>query len=183
MNNTILAQWMDAHDYRITEGWQYQWQCYGANAQGMDSQHGTVIFDRATQTVYEMTVDDPASQRVYRWINPNVVQAHHDEARSRSVDLTTAYDQVRYTDLETVSDYMTKAAAIVRGQPYDDRIEVELNLPDHEMLQLMTLAHQRDITFNQLVEEALQQAIDEYNRDPEGARQRAQRWKDEKGIL
>jgi hypothetical protein len=40
----------------------------------------------------------------------------------------------------------------------------------------MKLAHERDMTFNQLVEEALRTAIEEHKRDPEGMKQRATDW-------
>jgi hypothetical protein len=41
----------------------------------------------------------------------------------------------------------------------------------------MKLAHERDMTFNQFVEEALRQAIEDHKRDPEGMKQRAQDFK------
>jgi hypothetical protein len=41
----------------------------------------------------------------------------------------------------------------------------------------MKLAHERDMTFNQFVEEALREAIEDYKRDPEGMKSKADRWK------
>jgi predicted HicB family RNase H-like nuclease len=37
---------------------------------------------------------------------------------------------------------------------------VPIELPDDELFQLMRMAHERDITLNQLVEEALRLAIE-----------------------
>jgi hypothetical protein len=39
---------------------------------------------------------------------------------------------------------------------------VEINIDDTELFELMKLAHVKDITFNKLVEELLQQYIDSY---------------------
>jgi hypothetical protein len=51
------------------------------------------------------------------------------------------------------------SGAIVTGQNYDTRIEVPLEMSDDEMLRLMTMAHEQDITLNQLVEQILTVAI------------------------
>jgi len=66
--------------------------------------------------------------------------------------------------------------SIKAGEDYDTRVSVPINFTDEELLKYMKLAHERDITFNQLVEEALREAIEEHKRDPEGAKARAQQW-------
>jgi hypothetical protein len=43
----------------------------------------------------------------------------------------------------------------------DNRAVIDVEFTDEELLQYMKLAHELDITFNQLVEQALQQLIDE----------------------
>jgi hypothetical protein len=42
----------------------------------------------------------------------------------------------------------------------DNRSTIEIDLTDEEFLQVARLAHERDITFNQMVEYILQQEID-----------------------
>ena len=42
----------------------------------------------------------------------------------------------------------------------DGRSEVEIDLTDEEFLQLARMAHERDITFNQMVELILSEAIE-----------------------
>ena len=71
-----MKEWMDLVDYRITEGSDYGWQCYGSNAYMMDSWNGeqdghsfTVIFDTKDQTVYEVQAHDYVHNRAYRMIN------------------------------------------------------------------------------------------------------------------
>jgi hypothetical protein len=47
----------------------------------------------------------------------------------------------------------------------------------------MKLAHERDMTFNEFIEEALRAAIDDYHRDPEGAKSKAAQWKAQHDLL
>jgi hypothetical protein len=46
----------------------------------------------------------------------------------------------------------------------------------------MKLAHERDMKFNDFVEQALREAIEEHKRDPEGMKAKAERWKAENDI-
>jgi hypothetical protein len=76
-----LKEWMELVDYRITEGSDYGWQCYGHDVHMMDSWNGeqdghsfTVVFDTKTQTVYEVQAHDYVRNRAYRLINPDFIQ-------------------------------------------------------------------------------------------------------------
>ena len=44
----------------------------------------------------------------------------------------------------------------------DNRVEIELNLDEHEIYQLAMEAHKRDITLNKMVESILQEVVDKY---------------------
>lgn len=158
---------MEVVDYRITEGSQYMWKCYGSDAYRLDSWNGdhdghsvSIVFDTKTQEFYEVSVYDYKNQRAYRLINPNYKFAHDDEASSRGVDLNQAWDDVNYTDLDIAEDFLEKAEAIVNGQPYDERVMIELDLPENLMLKLYELAHKQDITLNQLVENIIKFEIE-----------------------
>jgi predicted HicB family RNase H-like nuclease len=48
-------------------------------------------------------------------------------------------------------------------EPADGRATVEVDLEDHEWYQLMRMAHERDITLNQLVEQILRDFIQEHH--------------------
>jgi hypothetical protein len=82
------------------------------------------------------------------------------ESLERDCPIIFAWDAVKFTDLETADDFITKASAIVSGIDYDTRVCVPVDLDDHELLKLMTIAHERDITLNQLVEEILVDVVD-----------------------
>ena len=178
-----LKEWMEVVGYRITEGGDFQWSCFGHNAYSLDSWNGeqdghsfTIIFDTKTQEVYEVQAHDYVHQRAYRLINPVYAKQFHEEAKNRSVLENQAWDDVEYVDLEVEEDWIQKAEAIVAGEDYDTRVSVPVDFTDEELLKYMKLAHERDMTFNQFVEEALRAAIDAAKLDPEGARARAQQW-------
>jgi macrodomain Ter protein organizer (MatP/YcbG family) len=48
-------------------------------------------------------------------------------------------------------------------QPLDGRATVEIDLDREEWYQLMMMAHERDITLNQMVEQLLREAIAHYD--------------------
>ena len=184
-----LKEWMEIVQYRITEGSDLHWSCYGHNVYCLDSWNGeqdghsfSIIFDTKTQEVYEVQAHDYVHQRAYRLINPAYAEQYRKEAKSRNVLENQAWDDVEYVDLEVDDDFIQKCLAIREGEDYDTRVSVPVDFTDEELLKYMKLAHERDMTFNQLVEEALREAIEEHKRDPEGAKARADRWKAEHDI-
>ena len=162
-----LKEWMEIVDYRITEGSDYCWHCYGNDVHMLDSWNGeqdghsfTVIFDTKTQVVYEVQAHDYVHNRAYRMINPDFQKKNKKEAKRRDIDKNNAWDDVDYVDLEVDDDFIQKCLAIKAGEDYDTRVSVPMDFSDEELFQYMKLAHEQDITFNQLVERALREAID-----------------------
>ncbi len=168
-----LKQFMETVDYRITEGSDYQWQCFGPNAYCLDSWNGdqdghtiSIIFDTRDQTVYQVMAYDYNLGRAYRMTNPDFKESFDQECQDRDIlDMAwedDAGEPIKYVDLEVEEDFLQKAQAIVVGDDYDTRVQIAVDLPDDVLFQMMKLAHDRDITFNQLVEIALQEAIDQH---------------------
>ena len=158
---------MEIVDYRITEGSDYCWHCYGNDVHMLDSWNGeqdgfsfTVIFDTKTQVVYEVQAHDYVHNRAYRMINPDFQKKNKKEAKRRDIDKNNAWDDVDYVDIEVDDDFFQKCLAIKAGEDYDTRVSVPMDFSDEELLQYMKLAHEQDITFNQLVERALREALD-----------------------
>ena len=180
-----MKEWMELVDYKITEGSEYGWACYGSNAYTLDSWNGvhgkggysfSIVFSTKTQKVYEVSMCDYTNDRAYRMINPKNQEKHANEALARDVNLNEAWDCVDYVELDVVDDFIQKALAIRAGEQYDTRVQVPVDFSDEELLQYMKLAHERDITFNELVEEALRQAISEYEAG-RLTKEDAQNWK------
>lgn len=165
-----MKEWMELVDYKITEGSEYMWGCYGPNAYRLDSWngvHGTggfsfsIVFSTKTQKVYEVSAYDYTNDRAYRMINPKNKEKHRKEALARDVNFNEAWDCVEYVDLDVDDDFIQKCLAIRAGEDYDTRVQVPVDFSDEELLQYMKMAHDRDMTFNAFVEEALRQALEE----------------------
>lgn len=170
-----LKQWMETFNYLITEGDRYSWTCYGDNAQlisAWNGKHsdggwsGNIVFDTVNQTVYEVEICDYTHNRAYRIINPQYRKAYDAEAKKFGADANEAWDGVKFVDLEMDEDWLLKAQAIVAGDEYDTRVSIPLELPEHELLVLFKMAHERDMKFNDFVEDALRQALEQYQHNP-----------------
>jgi hypothetical protein len=164
-----IKEWMELVDYRITEGSNYGWQCYGNNAYTLDSWNGvhgkggysfSIIFSTKSQKVYEVSVCDYTNDRAYRMINPKFQKKHEAESLARNVNKNEAWDDVSYIDLEVADDFIQKCLAIKAGEDYDTRIQVPLDLSDEMLYNMMKLAHEQDVTLNQFVEQILREVIE-----------------------
>lgn len=158
-----LSQVNECLDHAITGGGEYGWKCWG-NARSLDyetdTSHVSVVYNPKNQEIFEATVEirDEAS-RPYRWLNPSQRDKMIEESKTRGIDPDEAWDDVKWIDLETEEDFLEKAHAIANGEDFDERIQVPLTLEDDEMLQLCMMAHEQEITLNQLVVNILTAAI------------------------
>jgi hypothetical protein len=169
MNMITLKQFFETINYRVSEGYQFQWQCYGPNAYGLESTelgddgHNIgIVFDSQDQTVYQVEVHDYRNERSYRLVNPLFSDARQQECARKGLDADEAYDTVKFIDLETTEDFIDKATAIINGEDYDTRISIPVDLPDNVLFTLMKQAHEQDITLNKLMENVLKEAIESY---------------------
>lgn len=171
-----LKQWMELVNYRISEGGEYCWNCYGHNAYSLSYWNGihdtggvssNIVFDTASQTVYEVDVCDYTNSRAYRLVNPDYAvqrQKESDERNSTSYyDIDEAWENVKYVDLEVAEDFIEKCQAIVQGRAYDTRVVIPLELSDSDMLLLYRLAHEADLSLNAYVEKMLRAAIEQHD--------------------
>jgi hypothetical protein len=132
-----------------------------------DGHSFTVIFDTKDQTVYEVQAHDYVHNRAYRMINEDFQKKMKKESKRRDINRDEAWDDVNYVDLEVDDDFFQKCLAIKAGEDYDTRVSVPIDMSDEELLKYMKLAHERDVTFNELVEEALRQAIKQHGIEQE----------------
>jgi hypothetical protein len=166
-----LKEYLEAIDYKITGGSDFGWQCFGPNAryldcndsEGADGNYSVnALFDSVTQTIYSIEVWDYVNNREYRWFNPDYKFGYEDESSGRGIDFDESIDGRKYIDLDLAEDILEKITAIVAGKEYDSRVKVPVDFSDEELLKYMKLAHERDMTFNEFVEEALRFAIEEF---------------------
>jgi hypothetical protein len=163
-----LKQLNQTLDHKITNGSEYQWNCY-PDARFLeyesDFAHVSVVFNTTNQIVYEVGISVkrdawPEDMRPYRWLNPDTKDIMIAEAKQRKVKYRKAWDDVKYIDLDLEEDFLEKAKAIFNGEPFDTRIQMEVDLDDETLLKLAVEAHKRDITINKYIEEVLQAFID-----------------------
>jgi len=159
-----MQQWMELVDYKITEGNDYCWECYGPNAYDLSSWNGVhgkggysfnIIFSTKTQKVYEVTVCDYTRNRAYRMIAENKQAKHRKESLARGINLNEAWDDVNYVDLEVDNDFIDKSLAIRNGEDYDTGVLMPLTLDNNTILQAALAAHERGITLNDYINLAL----------------------------
>ena len=166
-----MKEWMELVDYKITEGSNYGWDCYGPNSYSLDSWNGvhgkggysfSIIFSTKSQKVYEVSVCDYTNNRAYRMIAENKQEKYRKEAEHKSVLANQAWDDVDYVNLDVVDDFIQKCLAIKAGEDYDTRVQVPVDFSDEDLLKYMKMAHDRDMTFNEFVEEALRNVLEEF---------------------
>lgn len=165
-----MKEWMELVDYKITEGGEYGWQCYGPNAYCLDSWNGvhgaggysfSIVFSTKTQKVYEVSMCDYTNDRAYRMIAENKREKHRKESEHKSVLANQAWDDVDYVDLEVVDDFIQKALAIKAGEDYDINISVPIDLPDDLLMFAFKCAHAENMTFNDWMNRMLRDFIDQ----------------------
>ena len=168
-----LSKVNEALEHRITGGSEFCWSCW-PEARYIDFEsafaHASVVINTRTQEIYSADVSVkremwPEDRAPYRWMNPLFKDSYVAEAVERGVDPNQAWDDVKWVDLEVAEDWLEKAGAILRGEEFDTRIQVPIDLSDNELLQLMMMAHRQDKTFNDFVTEILEQQLEKLKND------------------
>jgi hypothetical protein len=110
---------------------------------------------------------DFKNQRAYRMINPAYKDVHDAEVKTRGVTDQAweddAGEPIEYIDLEVDDDFIQKAMAIVAGETYDTRVSIPVDFTNEEILQYALMAHEQDITLNELIEGALRDMLDRHD--------------------
>lgn len=160
----LFDQFLKAVDYQITEGSVFNWKCF-PNARYLDSSNDfgvvSAIFSTVDQCIYQMEVQSenhPNGEFHYRWTHPDWTEAHRAEEIYQHKKLGYK-SEFEWTELEDTNDILEKASATLKGEEFDSRISVPLELEDDVVFELMKLAHERDITFNQLMIDILEKEI------------------------
>lgn len=174
-----LKDFMETTHYRITEGGEYGWSCYGPRAYSLDYWNGihddggyslSIVFDTETQLVYEGTVCDYTNQRAYRLMNPEFRDAFQAESAVRGASADEAWEDVNFCDLETVTDFLEKSRAIVAGEDYSTTVEVPITMDKDDLYQVMMMAHERNMTLNELANDILSQEFERILADEKSER-------------
>jgi hypothetical protein len=164
-----IKQWMELANFRITEGSDYCWSCFGPNAYSLDAWDGDnengwslcIVFDNKTQAVYQVEAHDYKRENAYRYTNPDFREAYDAETKARNAMHYDEFEDYKITDLEVQDDWESKAFSICNYADYDEGILVPLDFTDEELLPIFKLAHEANMSFNDYVCMALRRLIDE----------------------
>lgn len=158
-----LENALKAIGYKITNGSEYGWNCWGNHARIIDSEtvngECSIVYDAKTLEVYEVNVCNPENEIAYRWLNPNYKNSYLTEAEERDVNPNEAWDETEWYDIEDENDILEKAQHILNGTEYDPRVSIVVDMDDELFLSISKLAHAKDVTFNEMVNEILKETI------------------------
>lgn len=162
-----IKDFMETISYRITDGAEFSWDCYGPNAYILDFWNGEhdnsasvgIVFDRVTHIVYQMEAWDGIRNREYRWIHPAYKDAIVEETKNSGEEFEISYDDNKFIDLDLPEDMLEKATAIANGEEYNPDIMIALDLDDDSLFLLMKMAHEDDLSLNKFVEKILREEI------------------------
>lgn len=121
MNEYSINRFFYIINYKIKEGWKFQWKSYGPDAWCLTNVSDDswakyevqVTFDTKTLLVYEVTCHEYDSEVSYRWIHPDYVEKGNQEAKEKDVDNSIAYDDVKFTDVSSFEEWESKARDII----------------------------------------------------------------------
>jgi len=165
-----LQQWMEATRFRITEGSEFGWRCYGSKAYNLSSWSGCndtgysadIIFDCETQTVYEFSLVDYRTNEHYRWIKPQYREAYLAECVQRDIRPNENWSDKDIVDLPQEQDLLDRYKTVINeimGHSDQSRETVDIDIDDDVFFEMAIMAHKRDITINSMVEQILREEL------------------------
>ena len=113
-----LHEFLKATKYKITDGFEYQWECYGLNAFSISREFSrnnnfvysaSCIFDTKSQNLFEVSFWDYKKRKTYRWIKRSFFKAYKSECKKRNVSFSMASDNMKYEDV-----YFNKIISIIK---------------------------------------------------------------------
>lgn len=162
-----LYEIIQAANFKITEGSEYLWKCYGANARILDFSDFkgedagvSCIFDFETKMVYEVSIYTK-NHKYYRWIDSDYIEAYKNECQEKNVSFSFVVEdeEIKWINLDNTRDVFRKASQVIDTGDCDDEVTIVLDLDDDLLLSLCMMAHEKDITLNMLMKEILQDVI------------------------
>ena len=104
-----IKDWYEGVQYRVSDVWDFNWDCFGKNAVGLTSEWGddggrtyTVIYDPNSQEVFEVCSYSSLDCTALRWINPKYKKAYLAEEKFRGVDNIFDFeDVIHFTEVKS----------------------------------------------------------------------------------
>jgi len=155
-----LKKILKLFDYRISEGSEFMWKCFGPNARYLDfispdsiQNSVSVVYDTLTTKIYAMDFCCETVDGVYSWVDPKYEVAHARECKEHNVD--------RRNQCFSKQSFLTMAVDAYAGRTpdVDLALDVDLDLEPSVVHQLHLMAAAKGITFDELVNLAISQEL------------------------
>jgi hypothetical protein len=107
-----IKEMIEATKFKVSDGSEYLWSCYGNNARFMDfgdeddAVTASCVFDTKTQEVYEVSL--VVNMKAIRWINPKYLNALQSEYVARELDIGLFIDDIPYIDCTSKEEFLEK---------------------------------------------------------------------------
>ena len=95
-----IKDWMEGVQYRVTDNWDFQWQCFGSNAMVLESDWDggrtyTITYDKTSLEVYEVCSYSQEECTGLRWLNPDYKKAYFAEEKRKGMWDITHFTEVK----------------------------------------------------------------------------------------
>jgi hypothetical protein len=155
----MLSDFMLATANRIIEGGDCSLECYPDGTRFIDAETkfgwATAYYNPVSCEVYDVYVADSLERNhYYRWIHPDVKNEYHKFVIDNNIDNS----EWAFTDCET--DILVKLEAILNNRKFYIDVVLSFDLEDDVLKKLEDIALERNITFDDLVIEALTKYIE-----------------------
>lgn len=157
-----LSEIVKAANYKIKEGCEFLWDCYGENSRtldfGGDDAESVVscVFDSGKDIVFQVEIYSKDG-KVYRWVDPEYQETLKNEFQNRGLSYDYAYDDVMWFDLEHTNDVFIKTKQIIETGICDDKVTILLEIQSQEDYdKLQQLSIQKGINIKDVVAEFLE---------------------------
>lgn len=166
-----MESFLQAIKYRITDGSDYGWHCYGVSSYALsvdnDDYSATCVFDTATQELYDISMVDYNKELAYKWINPLYYDEYKAESIKRGFKHDMAMENVEYFEVHLLEDIIEKITALCNNEEYNADILVPFDIPDDLYDDLVKMADEQQITINELIKKAIMASITKYENSDE----------------
>ena len=98
-----IKDWLEGVQYRVSDVWDFNWDCFGKNVMGIESDWGcdegggrtyTITYDNCTLEVFEVCSYSQDDETALRWINPKYKKAYFAEEKRRGMTDITHFTEV-----------------------------------------------------------------------------------------
>lgn len=161
-----LELFLQAIKYKITDGSDWNWNCYGVHTHVIDSiindKESGCVFDTETQEVYQIYMIDEKNDTQYIWFNPLYRDAYFSESYERKVNPLGYTEDTEYYELLVLEDIIEKLSCFYADKEYDTNILVPIDIDDDLYAELTELALTKNVTVEELISSALIASVEKY---------------------